>query len=90
MNDVVKERDERIAALAEQNDGIRADYEQLKNIIFEMTLQAVDKSYTTPKGKLIETSVRLERWTTLYEVLERAGLTRDFSLWYKAEKGEDK
>lgn len=83
MNDVIKDRDERIAFLLEENDGIRADMEQLKNVIFSKTAKAIDDYYFAPKGNLVESAERLARWKVLNEVIEAGNLTADFNEWRK-------
>ena len=86
MNDVIKDRDERIAFLLEENDGIRADYEKLKGVIFAKTEKSIDAYYFAPKGNLVESAERLARWKTLNEVIEEGNLTADFNEWRKANE----
>ena len=95
MNDSVKERDERIseqetriAALVEENNNIKADYERLKGIIFKRTVDAIQDNYLLRhRDRYADAAIRMERWTTLHKLIEESDLTVEFHDYYKEWKG---
>lgn len=83
MNEIVKDRDDMIATLTDENNAVKADYESLKGIIYRMTAEAIRANYYAPKGRFTECAVRMERWTTLMEIIESAELSAEFHAWRK-------
>jgi hypothetical protein len=86
MNEVIKDRDEQIAALMEESDGFRWELERLKEVIFSKTVKAIDEYYFHPRGNLVESAERLARWKILNEVIEAGNLTAEYNDWRKANE----
>ena len=77
MNDVVKDLKEQNKELTELCEGIRADYEKVKQVLMDSYLKAVRNNWLKNARDYYESSLAMERWNTVREIVSKVDLLEE-------------
>lgn len=80
INEIVKERGAEVEA-------IRADYEALKEIIFDRLVKAIAEKRTAGYyDDYTRNAVAMERWTVLKDIIDQANLESEYNAYVRANR----